>query len=97
MEGKEAITHSILQTNEDRILSARTYEFNDMLRIMKDDEEEFPISHDKYQVPEQHQEQCIKVHHDNPTHGHPSITKTIEIIQHNFTFPQMKAKVTAYV
>ena len=97
MEGKEAIVHSILQTNKDGTLSARTHEFNAVLRIMKDDEEEFPISHDKYQVPEKHQEQCIRDHHDDPIHGHPGITKTIEIIRRNFAFPQMKAKVTAYV
>ncbi|CAD0040808.1 unnamed protein product [Aureobasidium pullulans] len=78
MEGKEAIVHSILQTNKDGTLSARTHEFNAVLRIMKDDEEEFPISHDKYQVPEKHQEQCIRDHHDDPIHGHPGITKTIE-------------------
>lgn len=75
MEGKEAIVHSILQTNKDGTLSARTHEFNAVLRIMKDDEEEFPISHDKYQVPEKHQEQCIRDHHDDPIHGHPGITK----------------------
>jgi transposase InsO family protein len=97
MEGKEAIIHSILQTNKDGTLSARTHEFNAVLRIMKDDEEQFPIFHDKYQVPERHQEQCIKDHHDDPTQGHPGITKTIENIQRNFAFPQMKAKVTAYV
>nr|POF20557.1 retrotransposon-like protein 1 [Quercus suber] len=95
--GKEAIEHSILQTNKDGTLSARTHEFNAVLRIMKDDEEEFPISHDKYQVPEKHQEQCIRDHHDDPIHGHPGITKTIEIIRRNFAFPQMKARVTAYV
>ncbi|CAD0056184.1 unnamed protein product [Aureobasidium pullulans] len=92
MEGKEAIVHSILQTNKDGTLSARTHEFNAVLRIMKDDEEEFPISHDKYQVPEKHQEQCIRDHHDDPIHGHPGITKTIEIIRRNFAFPQMKEK-----
>jgi hypothetical protein len=48
MEGKEAIIHSILQTNKDGTLSARTHEFNAVLRIMKDDEEQFPISYDKY-------------------------------------------------
>ncbi|CAD0055203.1 unnamed protein product [Aureobasidium pullulans] len=97
MEGKEAIVHSILQTNKDGTLSARTHEFNAVLRIMKDDEEEFPISHNKYQVPEKHQEQCIRDHHDDPIHGHPGITKTIEIIRRNFAFPQMKEKVTTYV
>jgi hypothetical protein len=97
MEGKEATIHSILQTNKDGTLSARTHEFNAVLRIMKEDEEQFPISHDKCQVPERHQEQCIKDHHDDPTQGHPGFTKTIENIQRNFAFPQIKAKVTAYV
>jgi hypothetical protein len=48
MEGKEAIIHSILQTNKDGTLSARKHEFNAVLRIIKDDEEQFPISYDKY-------------------------------------------------
>jgi hypothetical protein len=48
IEGKEAIVHSILQTNKDGTLSVRTYKFNAVLRIIKDDEEQFPISYDKY-------------------------------------------------
>jgi hypothetical protein len=39
MEGKEAIEYSILQTNKDRTLSARTHKFNAVLRIIKDDKE----------------------------------------------------------
>jgi hypothetical protein len=97
MEGKKSTIHSILQTNKDATLGARTHEFNAVLRIMKDDEKQFSIPRNKYQVLERHQEQCIKDHHDDPTQGHPGITKTIENVQRNFAFPQMKAKVTAYV
>jgi hypothetical protein len=62
---------------------------------MNDDQEKFPILEDKYQVPERHQNQCIRNHHVGPVHGHHGITKTIEAIQRDFAFPQMEAKVTA--
>jgi hypothetical protein len=35
-------------------LNAQTREFVAVLRIMKDDEEQFPVLHDRYQVPEQY-------------------------------------------
>jgi hypothetical protein len=35
-------------------------------------------------VPEELQEQLIQQHHDNPVHGHPRITKTIELLQQNY-------------
>ena len=97
MEGKEAVQHSILKTNRDGSLSASTHEFNAVLRIMNDHDEEFPIEHGKYQVPDDQQDQCIRQHHDDPTIGHPGVTKTMELIQRNFTFLHMKQKVTTYI
>jgi hypothetical protein len=39
----------------------------------------------------------IKVHHDPPVHGHPGISKTIQIVEHNYWWPQMCKDITDYV
>lgn len=43
MESKEIFEHSILKTNKDRSLSANVKDFGNILRILQDDAEEFPI------------------------------------------------------
>ena len=35
-------------------------------------------------VPEELQEQIIRQHHDDPVHGHPGVSRTIELIQRNY-------------
>jgi hypothetical protein len=36
--------------------------------------------------------QIIKTHHDPPVHGHPGISKTVQLVEHNYWWPQMHAK-----
>jgi len=48
-------------------------------------------------VPEELQEQIIRQHHDDPVHGHPGITRTMDQIQRNYQFPNMKEKVASYI
>jgi RNase H-like domain found in reverse transcriptase/Reverse transcriptase (RNA-dependent DNA polymerase)/Integrase zinc binding domain/Retroviral aspartyl protease len=49
------------------------------------------------EVPEGLQEQIIRQHHDDPVHGHPGITRTMELIRRNYEFTKMKEKVTEYI
>jgi transposase InsO family protein len=49
------------------------------------------------QVPEGLQEQVISSHHDDPLHGHPGITRTMELIKRHYEFPNMKDKVTRFI
>ncbi|CAA77891.1 Reverse Transcriptase, partial [Cladosporium fulvum T-1 virus] len=97
MEGKEPVQHKILKTNPDGSLSANTREFNNIVRILSDKEEQFPISQGKYQVPKDREEECIRQHHDEPTYGHPGTSKTVDLIQRSFSFPQMRLKVLRYI
>lgn len=97
MESKEVFEHSILKTNKDGSLSANVKDFGNVLRILQDDAEEFPIIQGKFAVQPEQEQDCIKQHHDDPVQGHPGIAKTVELIQRNFTFPQMKQKVTTYI
>jgi transposase InsO family protein len=48
-------------------------------------------------VPDELQEQIIRQHHDDPVHGHPGITRTMELIRRNYEFKNMKDKITSYI
>jgi hypothetical protein len=42
--------------------------------------------------------QCIiQAHHNPPIHGHPEISKTLQIIEQNYWWPQMHKDITDYV
>lgn len=97
LEGKEPISHAILKQNKDGTLSSNPQEFNTTLRILRDEKEEFPIEHGKFKVPESRQQQCIQDHHDHPTHGHPGVAKTLQLIRRRFAFPNMRTQVATYI
>ena len=80
---KEITRAAILRTNPDGSLGPAN-ELNNMLAITND-------------VPEESQEAIIRQHHDDPVHGHPGIKRTMELIQRNYSFKNMKEKVTQYV
>ena len=97
VEGREPISHAILKVNQGGTLSANPQEFNATLRILRDEKEEFPIEQGKFKVPKSRERQCIQDHHDNPTHGHPGVSKTLQLLRRRFTFPDMRTKVATYV
>ena len=49
------------------------------------------------QVPDELQDEIISSHHDDPLHGHPGITRTMELIKRHYEFLNMKDKVTSYI
>ncbi|KAI7201342.1 hypothetical protein KC365_g18742, partial [Hortaea werneckii] len=97
MEGKEQTSKALLKINKNGSLTTNTKEFNNILQVLRDDKEEFPIEHGKYQVPPAKEHECIKDHHDSQTTGHPGIARTTDLIRRNFTFPQMRKKVADYI
>ena len=98
LQGKQPYSHNILKVNQDGSLSANPQEeFNHVLQVLRDNQEEFPIEHGKYKVPPEKEEQCIRDHHDSPTRGHPGIARTTEQMRRNFAFPSMRSKVAAYI
>lgn len=48
-------------------------------------------------VPEELEQEVISSHHDDPLHGHPGITRTMELIKRHYEFPNMKDKVSKYI
>ena len=39
----------------------------------------------------------IKSHHNPPTYGHPGISKTMQLVERNYWWPQMKLDIVDYV
>jgi hypothetical protein len=76
---------TLLKTNEDGTLSpAVEAEINNIWTITNT-------------IPEELQEALIREHHDDPVHGHPGVARTMELIQRNYSFQNMKAKISDYV
>ncbi len=48
-------------------------------------------------VPEELEQGVISSHHDDPLHGHPGITRTMELIKRHYEFPNMKDKVSKFI
>ncbi len=75
-----------------------TEEFNAVLRVIEDENEEYPVELGiaRLSTPTQ-EEDCIRKHHDDPTRGHPGINRTMALIQRHYGFSGMKKKVAAYI
>ena len=97
MEDTSSKPQRILKINKDGSLSADAQEFNATLRILRDDQEQFPVEHGKFKVPPGKEDNCIRDHHDGPTLGHPGIARTTEHVRRNFVFPDMRRKVSEYI
>jgi len=82
--GEKVKTYSaILRQNPDGSLEP-TRELNQLLVLTRE-------------VPEGQQAEIIRQYHDEPVYGHPGIKKTVELIQRNYSFKNMKEAVTDYI
>jgi hypothetical protein len=50
-----------------------------------------------YELLEEFEETIIQQHYDDLVHGHPGVSRTMELIQRNYQFKNMKEKVTSYI
>ena len=50
-----------------------------------------------YKVPKELQEGLIKSYHEDTVHGHPGVTRTMELIRRNYEFKNMKNKVANFI
>ena len=66
MNSKEVFNHNILKVNNDEILFANRHEVNMTLKIMRDDQKQFPIVHEKLQISKDKIDDYIQEHHDEP-------------------------------
>lgn len=82
--GKKTEVHmAILKQNDDKSLGP-SKECNAIMTI-------------RPELPEELQELVIQQHHNDPVHGHQGIARTMELIQRNYQFPNMKSKVENFI
>jgi hypothetical protein len=74
---KNSFNHSILKVNNDESLLINKHELNAILRILRDESEEFLIKKEKLQILINKIDECIKEHHDELLQEHLEIIKTL--------------------
>ena len=97
MRSKEVFNHSVLKVNNDESLSLNKWEFNVMLRILRDDQEQYSIVKGKLQILEKDIDKCIKKYHDESLQEHLEMTKTMQLLQQHCQFPHMRQKIEIYI
>ena len=97
MNSKEIFNHNILKINDDETLFANQHEVNTILKIMRDDQEQFSIVHEKLQISKDKIDEYIKKHHDESLQNHFDVFKTIQLLRQNCQFPNMRQRVEAYI
>ena len=80
MNFKEIFNHNILKVNKDDTLFANYHEANAMLKIVRDDQEQYSIIHEKLQISKNKVDEYIKEHHDESLQSHSSVIRTIQFL-----------------
>ena len=83
MNLKEIFNHNIFKVNDDETLFANRHEINTTLKIMRDNQEQFPITHEKLQISKDKIDEYIKKHHDESLQSHFDVVKTIQLLRQN--------------
>ena len=97
MNSKEIFNHDIFKVNDDEILFANQHEVNTILKIMRDNREQFSIVHEKLQILKDKIDEYIKKHHDESLQNHFDVVKTIQLLRQNCQFPNMRQRVETYI
>ena len=97
MNSKKIFNHNILKINNNETLFANRHEVNMTLKIMRDDQEQFSIVHEKLQISKNKIDEYIKEHHDESLQSHFDVIKTIQLLRQNCQFPNMRQKIETYI
>ena len=97
MNSKEIFNHNILKVNNDETLFANCHEVNMTLKIMRDNQEQFPIVHEKLQISKDKIDEYIKEHHDESLQNHFDVIKTMQLLRRNCQFPNMRQRIETYI
>ena len=97
MNSKKVFNHNIFKVNNDEILFANRYKVNMTFKIMRNDQEQFLIIHEKLQISKNKIDDYIREHHDKSLQNHLKIIKTIQFLRQNCQFSKMKQKIKIYI
>ena len=97
MRNKKVFNHNVLKINDDESLSLNKREFNIMLHILRDDQEQYSVVKEKLQISEKNIDKCIKEYHDEFLQRHFEMTKIMQFLRRNCQFPHMRQKIETYI
>ena len=97
MNLKKIFNHNIFKINNDETLFANCQEINVMLKIMRNNQKQFSIAHEKLQISKDKIDEYIKKHHDESLQSHSNVIKTIQLLQQNCQFSNMRQRIETYI
>ena len=97
MHNKEVFNQSILKINNDESLSFNKREFNVIIRIFRDDQEQYSVIKEKLQILDDKIDDYIKKYHDESLQKHSEMTKTMQFLRRECQFSHMRQKVETYI
>ena len=68
-----------------------------MLRILRDNQEQYSVIKEKLQISEKDIDKCIKKYHDEFLQKHFEMTKIMQFLRRNCQFPHMRQKIEMYI
>ena len=97
MEIKEVFNHSILKINKNESLSANRHELSAILRILRDDKEQYSIEKERFHISDDKIDEIIRDHHDESLQGHSGVSKTLQLLRQTCQFLNMRQHVEIYI
>ena len=97
MRNKKIFNHNVLKINDDESLSFNKRKFNMILRIIRDDQEQYSIVKEKLQISEKDINKCIKEYHDESLQEHFEMTKIMQFLWQHCQFSHMRQKIEIYI
>ena len=97
MKTKKIFNHNILKINNDETLFANKHEVNTTFKIMRNDQNQFSIIHEKLQISKNKIDEYIKKHHDESLQKHFDVIKTLQFLRQNCQFSNMRQRVETYI
>jgi len=73
--------YNILKINKNELLLANKYELNAILRIFRNNKEEFLIKKEKLQIFIDKIDECIKKHHNESLQKHLRMIKILQFLR----------------
>ena len=97
MNSKKIFNHNILKINDDETLFANRHEINMTLKIMRNNQKQFSIVHEKLQISKDKIDDYIREHHDESLQNHSSVIKIIQFLRQNCQFSKMRQRIETYI
>ena len=97
MKNKITTSYSILKVNDDESISTNTQKMNATLQIFRDDDEQFFIIKERFDVSKNKINETIKKYHDKSLQSHSDIFKTMQLLRRHCRFSHMRQTIEAYI